>query len=311
MKNILVTGGCGYIGTTLVPKLVKKGFNVTVLDNFTFNQQVFAELYKFKNFEIIKGDVREQNLIRKLLIKNDIIIPLAALVGAPMCELDPFGTKTINEDSINFLAKETSADQMIIMPVSNSGYGIGKKNKHCDETSDLKPVSIYAKSKVEAEKIIMQRKNSISLRLATVFGMSERMRVDLLVNNFVYKAIHERSILIFEGHFKRNFIHIQDVTDAMIFCFENFEIMKNNIFNVGLDSANISKLELANLIQKFLPNFSIVQSEIGKDPDKRDYIVSNKKIMDKGFIPKYDLEFGIRELIKGLKFLSKSFSSNV
>jgi len=311
MKNILVTGGCGYIGTTLVPKLVEKKFNITVLDNFLFNQQVFSQLYKFPNFEIIKGDVRDEKTVKSLVKKNDVIIPLAALVGAPMCDQDPFSAKTVNSDAIGLLSKIISNDQIIIMPVSNSGYGIGEKNKECDETSNLKPISLYGRSKVEAENYIMQRKNSISLRLATVFGMSERMRIDLLVNNFVYKALTDQSILIFEGHFKRNFIHIQDVTDAMIFCLENFEKMKDNIFNVGLDSANVSKIELANLIKKFIADFTIIESEIGKDPDKRDYIVSNKKIMNKGFMPQYDLEFGIKELIKGLKFLSKSSASNV
>lgn len=311
MKNILVTGGCGYIGTTLIPKLVEQKFNVTVLDNFLFNQQVFSQLYKFSNFDIIKGDVRDESVVKRVVKKNDVIIPLAALVGAPMCDQDPFSAQTVNSDAIGLLSKIISNDQIIIMPVSNSGYGIGEKNKECDETSELKPISLYGKSKVEAENYIMQRKNSISLRLATVFGMSERMRIDLLVNNFVYKALTDRSILIFEGHFKRNFIHIQDVTDAMIFCLDNFDKMKDNIFNVGLDSANVSKIELANLIKKFIPNFSIIESEIGKDPDKRDYVVSNKKIMNKGFIPQYDLEFGIKELIKGLKFLSKSSASNV
>jgi nucleoside-diphosphate-sugar epimerase len=228
-----------------------------------------------------------------------------------LCDLKPNDAVLINEKSIEFMSRELSNLQRVIMPVSNSGYGIGNPNEVCTEETPLNPISLYGRSKVAAEKIIMQRENSISFRLATVFGMSPRMRLDLLVNYFVHEALRAKKLTIFEGHFKRNFIHIQDVTDAMIFCFENFKIMKNNIFNVGLDSANISKLELANLIQKFLPNFSIVQSEIGKDPDKRDYIVSNKKIMDKGFIPKYDLEFGIRELIKGLKFLSKSFSSNV
>lgn len=311
MKNILVTGGCGYIGTTLVPKLVEKKYNVTVLDNFLFNQQVFSQLYKFPNFEIFKGDVRDEKIVKSFVKKNDVIVPLAALVGAPMCDQDPFSAKTVNSDAIGLLSRIVSNDQIIIMPVSNSGYGIGEKNKECDETSNLKPISLYGRSKVEAENYIMQRKNSISLRLATVFGMSERMRIDLLVNNFVHKALTDRSILIFEGHFKRNFIHIQDVTDAMIFCLDHFDKMKDNIFNVGLESANVSKIELANLIKKFIPNFSIIESEIGKDPDKRDYIVSNKKIMNKGFVPQYDLEFGIKELIKGLKFLSKSSASNV
>ena len=228
-----------------------------------------------------------------------------------MCELDPFGTKTVNSDAIKFIVENTSKEQIIIMPVSNSGYGIGEKNKFCDETSELKPISLYGKTKVEAEQMIMQRENSVSLRLATVFGMSERMRTDLIVNNFVYKALYDKSILIFEGHFKRNFIHIQDVTDALIFSLENFLNMKNNIFNVGLDSANMSKIELAKFIKRFLPSFSIIESDIGKDPDKRDYIVSNKKILERGFLPKYDQEFGVKELIKGLKFLPRSIVSNV
>jgi nucleoside-diphosphate-sugar epimerase len=260
---------------------------------------------------MIHGDVRDKDLIKELLKGVEFIIPLAALVGAPLCDKDPFGAQTINADSIGMMNELVSKDHKIIMPVSNSGYGVSTDGKPCTEESPLNPVSLYGITKVKAEKLVMERENSISFRLATVFGFSPRMRLDLLVNDFVYKAFYEKSILIFEGHFKRNYIHIQDVTDAIIYSLENFKKMKSNIFNLGLEEANLSKLELANLIKKFISDFKIVQSEYGKDPDKRNYIVSNKKINDIGFIPSWSLEKGIKELVRGMPLVGKKRFGNI
>jgi nucleoside-diphosphate-sugar epimerase len=311
MKKILVTGGAGYIGSVLIPKLLSKNYSVVCLDNFIFTQFTLSECCKYENFKMIHGDVRDKELIKELLKEVEFVIPLAALVGAPLCDKDPFGAQTINADSIGMMNELVSKDHKIIMPVSNSGYGVSTDGKPCTEESPLNPVSLYGITKVKAEKLVMERENSISFRLATVFGFSPRMRLDLLVNDFVYKAFYEKSILIFEGHFKRNYIHIQDVTDAIIYSLENFKKMKSNIFNLGLEEANLSKLELANLIKKFISDFKIVQSEYGKDPDKRNYIVSNKKINDIGFIPSWSLEKGIKELVRGMPLVGKKRFGNI
>jgi nucleoside-diphosphate-sugar epimerase len=309
--KILVTGGAGYIGSVLVPKLLERGYEVTVLDNFMFNQNTLADACRFDQFKIVRGDVRNRSLLDELVPKAEIIIPLAALVGAPLCELNPLEAELINFESIKYLSKICSKDQKILMPVTNSGYGIGKKNKLCTEESPLNPISVYGKTKVNAEKIILERENSISFRLATVFGMSNRMRIDLLVNDFVYRAVNDKVLVIFEGHFKRNYIHIQDISKVFIHGIENFNSMKSCIYNVGLDNANLSKIELAKLISNYLPEFKYLEAKIGEDPDKRDYIVSNAKIAKTGFIPDWSLERGIKELIKGYTILKNSTFTNI
>ena len=308
--KILITGGAGYIGSVLAPRLLDCGYTVHVLDNFYYNQNSLLECCKYELFEIINGDCRDEKLIKSIISYYDLIIPLAALVGAPLCDKDKIGAKTINQDSIELLCKVIANKQKIIMPVSNSGYGIGERDKFCDETSPLNPISLYGTTKVRAENFVLERKNSITFRLATVFGLSPRMRLDLLVNDFVYKAVNDRSIVIFEGHFKRNYIHIQDVVNAFIHAIDNFESMRTNSFNVGLDDANLSKNELAIKIKKHLPNFVFFESEIGEDPDKRDYIVSNEKIKKTGFTPKWSLDSGIKELIKGYKIIKNNSYSN-
>ena len=309
--NILVTGGAGYIGSLLVPELINLNYNVTVVDNFMFKQNSLINIDKRKNFKLIVGDVRDNFLIKSIIKQFDVIIPLAALVGAPLCDLKPTDAVLINEKSIEFMSKELSSLQRVIMPVTNSGYGIGNPNQVCTEETPLNPISLYGRSKVAAEKIIMQRENSISFRLATVFGMSTRMRLDLLVNHFVYKALKAKKIIIFEGHFKRNYVHIRDVVNVFLFAIHNFERLKSNTFNFGLEDANLSKLELAIKIKNYVKDFNFTESKDGKDPDKRNYIVSNKKILSSGYKFKFDLDLGIQELLKGLPNLSEGTHSNV
>lgn len=309
--NILVTGGSGYIGSLLTIELIKLGHNVTVVDNLMFKQNSLGEINNKKNFKLIVGDVRDNSLMKSIVKNFDLIIPLAALVGAPICDLRPTETIEINEESIKFMSKLLSNSQMVIMPVSNSGYGIGKPNEICTEETALNPISLYGRSKVAAEKIIMQRENSICFRLATVFGMSPRMRLDLLVNYFVNEALKSKKLTIFEGHFRRNYVHIKDVISVFLFAITNFENLKSNIFNFGLEDANLSKLQLAKKIQEYIKDFVFVESKEGKDPDKRNYIVSNKKILSMGYKFKFDLDLGIQELIDKLPFLPEGNHSNV
>ncbi len=309
--KILITGGAGYIGSVLTPTLLGQGHAVTVLDNFMFRQSSLAECCHYDTFQIVRGDCRNESLIKDLLKEADVIIPLAALVGAPLCSRDEIGTKTINQDAVQMLCRLASPSQRILMPVTNSGYGIGEAGKFCTEDSPLRPISLYGVTKVEAEKAVLERENSMTFRLATVFGMAPRMRLDLLVNDFVYRAVHDRAVVIFEGHFKRNYIHIRDVAKAFLHGLENFETMKGKPYNVGLEDANLSKLELCAEIQKYLPNFVYLEAPIGEDPDKRDYIVSNQRILSTGFQPEWPLGRGIQELIKGYTILRNSLYSNV
>jgi nucleoside-diphosphate-sugar epimerase len=309
--NILITGGAGYLGSTLVPELLKLGNKVTVLDNFMFGSSSLLDCCHYNTFEVVRGDARDKALIEKLAANKDIIIPLAALVGAPLCTRDKIGADTINRGAIKTLAEVLSKEQRIIIPTTNSGYGIGQKGIHCTEETPLNPISFYGVTKVEAEKIVLDRGNGISLRLATVFGISPRMRIDLLVNDFTYRAVNDRFIIVFEGHFKRNYIHVRDTARAFIHSIKNFDKMKDEPYNVGLSDANISKLELCAKIKEQLPDFVYLEAPVGEDPDKRDYIVSNEKIEKTGFTTKYSLEMGIRELIKGYTIITNSKYSNV
>jgi len=309
--NILVTGGAGYIGSILTPELLKLGHTVTVLDNFIYRQNSLLDCCAYENFNVIKGDVRDEDVLSPLLQKADYIIPLAALVGAPICDKDKVGTVTVNRDAIALLVKLSSKKQKIIIPTTNSGYGIGKKGVYCTEDSPLNPITLYGRMKMEAEKIVLERGNSISFRLATVFGMSPRMRIDLLVNNFTYRAVNDRFVVVFEGHFKRNYIHIRDVARVFIHAMENFDTMKDQAYNVGLSDANISKLELCEKIKGQIQDFVYLEAPIGEDPDKRDYIVSNEKIEKTGYKTAYSLEMGIKELIKGYRIISNNKYGNV
>jgi len=309
--KVLVTGGAGYIGSILVPELLKNGFEVMVLDNFMYRQNSLLECCCDVKFDVTKGDARDESTLKRLLSKADIIIPLAALVGAPLCDRDKTGAVTINRDAILSIVKLCAKDQRIIIPITNSGYGIGQKNVFCTEETPLNPVSLYGKVKVEAEKAVLDRGNSVSLRLATVFGMSPRMRVDLLVNDFTYRAVNDRFVVVFQGHFKRNYIHVRDVARAFLHVIANFNTMKNEAYNVGLSEANLSKLELCAKIKEQLSDFVYLEATVGEDPDKRDYIVSNEKIEKTGFKTAYSLEAGLQELIKGYRIISNSRYSNV
>ena len=309
--KILVTGGAGYLGSTMVPELLKAGNQVTVLDNFFYHQNSLAHVCHDTNLKVINGDIRLKEIMTAAMSEADIIIPLAAFVGAPLCNKDPVGATTINRDAILMMLELANDDQAILMPTTNSAYGSGNDNNFCDEESELHPITQYAKEKVEIEKALMDRKNSISFRLATVFGMSPRMRIDLLVNDFAYRAVHDKFIVLFESHFKRNYIHIRDVTRVFLHGIANFNSMRGNIFNVGLSEANLSKKELCEAINIHAPDFMFIEAPIGKDPDQRNYIVSNEKIEGTGFKPVHSLDAGIQELIKGYTMIKNTKHGNV
>ncbi len=310
-QHILVTGGAGYLGSIMVPALLEAGYRVTVLDNFMFKQNPLAHVCANPDFDVVRGDARDEALIKEILKDVDVVIPLAALVGAPLCNMDPLGTETINRDAVVMLTKLMSKEQRILMPITNSGYGIGEKGKFCTEETPLRPISLYGTTKVEAEAAVLERGNAISFRLATVFGMAPRFRLDLLVNDFVYRAVHDRAVVLFEADFKRNYIHVRDVTNAFLHGLNNFDAMKNEPYNVGLSDANLSKRELCEKIHAHLPSFVFLEAPIGEDPDKRDYIVSNEKIEATGFKPAFSLDDGIRELIKGYRMIRNSQYGNV
>ncbi|WP_330203906.1 NAD(P)-dependent oxidoreductase [Cyanobacterium sp. Dongsha4] len=309
--KVLITGGAGYIGSVLTPTLLKRGYEVTVVDNFMFHQNSLADCCQYETFNVVRGDCRDESLMKDLVKDADVIIPLAALVGAPLCNRDKIATETTNRDAIQMLCRLASKEQRFLVPITNSGYGVGEKGKFCTEESPLRPISTYGVTKVEAEKAILERENSISFRLATVFGMSPRMRIDLLVNDFVYRAVTDRTVVLFEGHFKRNYIHIRDVVNVFLHGLDNFEAMKGKPYNVGLEDANLSKLELCAEIQKQIPSFVYMEAPIGEDPDKRDYIVSNARILSTGFEPQWPLSRGIKELIKGYTMIRNTIYSNV
>ncbi len=309
--NILVTGGAGYIGSILVPALLKKDYKVTVLDNFMYNQTPLLDCCHDKNLSIIRGDTRDKTLMKNLMKEMDAIFPLACLTGAPLCAKDPLAAESIIWDAIKIILDLRGKDQMIIYPTTNSGYGVGGKGKHCSEKTPLRPISLYGQLKVKAEDALLNAGNAITLRLATAFGVSPRMRLDLLVNDFTYRAVYDRFIILFEAHFKRNYIHVRDVAKAFVYALNHFDKMKNEPYNVGLSDANLSKLELCREIKKFIPDFYFVEATIGEDPDKRDYIVSNEKIEKAGFKLDVSLSEGIQELIKGYKIIKRNQYANI
>lgn len=310
-SNIFVTGGAGYIGSVLVPMLLLRGHQVTVCDNFRYNQTSLLDVCFDKNLEIVRGNAADETVIKPLISKAEVIIPLACLTGAPVCDYYPEEARAVNLEAIKLITKLKSKNQKIIFPNTNSGYGVGGKTFFCTEETPLRPFSLYGKLKVEAEKIILESRNSISLRLATVFGSSPRMRLDLLVNDFVWRAQKDGFLVLFEGNFKRNFIHVRDVAYAFIHCLDHFDRMRNQVYNVGLTDANLSKLELCQEIKKQVTDFYFIEAELGRDPDRRDYIVSNEKFEKTGFKPKFSLSAGITELIRGYQILPRGFFRNI
>jgi len=300
MKKILITGGAGYIGSILATKLIELGHHVTVVDLLKYSTSSLNHLYNFNNFEFIHADVQNKKIMKKLISQNEFIIPLAGLVGAPLCEKYKKDAVNVNykaiKDCINY-----SKNKKIIFLMSNSGYGVGAKNEFCTEDSPLNPISLYGKTKCDAEKEVIKAKNFVCFRLATVFGFSYRMRSDVMVNNFVFNALKDKKLKLFEPHFRRNFIHVRDVVDCILYTINNFKKMKNNIYNAGLNSANITKLQLAQLIKKQIKDLKLSTIKGIKDPDQRNYFVSNNKLKKKGFVAKRSLNEGIKELIKGFK----------
>lgn len=308
--KVLVTGGAGYIGSVLTKALLDQDCRVTVVDKFLFGQQSLLDCCAFSQFQIVRGDCRDERVMTPLIRDADVVIPLAAIVGAPACDRDRIAAETTNREAIRLLCRLMSPAQRILFPMTNSGYGIGNRGVHCTEESPLRPISLYGRTKVEAEEMLLDRGNAITFRLATVFGVSPRMRIDLLVNDFVYRAVHDRAVVIFEGHCKRNYIHVRDVAKAFLHGMKHFDVMKGYPYNVGLDEANLSKIELCRAIQRVVPQFVFTEAPIGEDPDKRDYIVSNARILATGYTPDWSLERGIRELVKAYQIVRKSAHGN-
>lgn len=307
----MITGGAGYIGSVLVPALLREGFEIIVIDNFMYNQASLLDCCCDKKLTVIRGDARNSQLMRDTIKKVDMIFPLACITGAPACDNDPVTAKAVNLEAVRNILKFRSSGQAIVFPTTNSGYGIGQEGIYCTEATALNPVSLYGKLKVEAEKIILDASNSLTFRLATVFGISPRMRLDLLVNDFVYRAVTDKSILLFQGHFKRNYVHIRDVAKAFMHAVKNFDEMEGEPYNVGLSEANLSKIELCREIKRQVPGFCYAEGNAGEDPDKRNYIVSNEKIEKTGFKASIPIEEGIAELIKGYQIIRKNQYANI
>ncbi len=303
MSKVLITGGAGYLGSVLTELLLSKGYTVSVLDNLMYKQTSLTTFCHNKNFKFILGDVRDETLLKNLVEENDIIIPLAAIVGMPACRDNPQMAIDVNFTQVKNIVEWMNKTQKIIIPNTNSQYG--SSNEIITEDSEFKPLSLYAETKCDAEKVVLESKNGIVLRLATVFGMSYRMRMDLLVQDFVYKSISDGYLVLFESHFIRNYIHVRDVANTFLFMIENYEECKNQAYNVGLSSANLTKLQLSEEIKKHVPYLVIIQNEFKKDFDQRNYMVSNKKLESKGWLPKYSIEDGIKELIQGFQIIKK------
>ena len=311
MMNVLVTGGAGYLGSVIVPALLAAGHEVTVLDTFLYQQSSLLDCCHDPKLAIVRGDARDRALMARCLKTADVILPLACLTGAPLCDRHPQEARGVNLEAVQLVLELRSRAQRVLFPTTNSGYGVGQEGIHCTEETPLKPVSLYGRLKVEAEQRVLEAGNSLTFRLATAFGVSPRMRLDLLVNDFVYRAVTDGFVVLFQAHFKRNYIHVRDVARVFLHGLERFEAMRGQAYNVGLSDANLSKRELCDEIKKQWPTFSIAEAEIGQDPDQRNYIVSNAKIERTGFQPQVSLPDGIAELVKGYQVIRRSGYANV
>jgi nucleoside-diphosphate-sugar epimerase len=309
--HILVTGGAGYLGSLLCETMLNADYQVTVVDNLMYGQHSLFHLCANRAFNFVRGDVRDEGLIGQLVKGADILIPLAAVVGAPACNRDPWLAQSVNLEAIRLLNRLRSPDQLVIYPTTTRGYGTKSSDVFCTEETPLEPITLYGQTKMQAEIELLNSANTISLRLATVFGMSPRIRLDLLVNHFVYAAVTDGYIVIFEKHFKRNYIHVRDVADCFVHCIRNAQRMVGKAYNVGLDEANLSKEELALKVKEYVPNFYVHFSEIGSDPDKRNYVVSNERIREAGFEAHRSVDEGIRELLKGYRMMGRALFKNV
>jgi nucleoside-diphosphate-sugar epimerase len=309
-RRVLITGGAGYIGSILCERLLQAGCEVTALDNLIYGQKSLFHLCANPCFQFVRGDARDERLMRDLAKRADVLIPLAAIVGAPGCDRDPQLATSVNFEAVRMLNRMRSQDQLVLFPTTNSGYGTKSGDVFCTEDTPLEPISVYGQTKVEAEQEVLDRPNSITLRLATVFGMSPRMRLDLLVNHFVYAASTDGYIVIFEKDAKRNYIHVRDVAECFVHCINNAATMAGRPYNAGLDEANLSKEELALKIKGHVERFYIHFAAIGSDPDKRNYIVSNERLREAGFEAQVSLDTGIEELLKGYQMMPRGEFSN-
>lgn len=308
MSKVLITGGAGYLGSTLTKHLLDAGYTVTVLDNLMYDQLSLLHLFGNPKFQFELGDVRDKKLLQELVQLNDVIIPLAAIVGMPACKANPELTVAVNYQQVVDILEVLRDDQKLILPNTNSQYG--SSESIITEESPFKPLSLYATTKCDAENAMLAKGNGVSLRLATVFGVSPRMRTDLLVNDFTYKSVVDGYLVLFEAHFKRNYIHVQDIARTFQFIIENYEKCKGHAFNVGLSTANLSKLELAEKIKTHIPSLVIKQDDFKEDFDKRNYIVSNEKLESLGWKPIYDLDYGIKQLIQAYKLVINKNNQN-
>jgi nucleoside-diphosphate-sugar epimerase len=302
MQKVLITGGAGYLGSVLTEVFLSKGYKVTVLDSLVYKQLSLTSFCHNENFNIVVGDVRDTKLLTSLVETHDIIIPLAAIVGMPACKKDPELTVAVNYQQIKNIVEIIQPSQKLLVPNTNSQYG--SSETIITEESPFNPLSLYAKTKCDAEKRVLEWGNGISLRLATVFGVSYRQRMDLLVNDFVYRAFTDEFLVLFESHFLRNYVHVRDVAKAFVHLIENYETCNNNAFNVGLTSANMSKLQLAQKVKEYVPNLVIIEEHFKEDFDKRNYVVSNEKLEKTGWSCDYSLDAGIQELIAAYKMIS-------
>jgi nucleoside-diphosphate-sugar epimerase len=309
--RVLVTGAAGYIGSVLCEHLLDRGYAVTGVDNLLYGSQSLFHLCENPRFDFERGDVRDDVLMRRLLASADVLIPLAAVVGAPACDRDPQLARAVNLEAVQSMNRIRSSQQLVIFPTTNSGYGARSGNVACTEETPLEPISLYGRTKVQAEAELLRSANALTLRLATVFGASPRMRLDLLVNHFVFEAVERGYIVLFEKDFHRNYVHIRDVADCIVFCIEQATAMVGRAYNVGLDGANLTKEELALKVKEHIPQFALFFSDAGSDPDKRNYIVSNQRLRAAGFAAQRSLDAGIQELIKAYRLIARGPSSNV